>query len=78
MNIASKCEPLTVSIFRNAFLTDFSRKITLNSNDRESVDFQKNALISRCSKNAQNFHGLWQDISCIEFLVVGDFAALFK
>ena len=78
MDIARKLESHTVCICRQAFWTDFAFKINFKSNFRESVDFQKNALTSLFSKNANMFHGLGQDISCIKFLEVSDFEALFK
>ena len=71
MDIASKFESHTVCICRHAFRTDFSCKINFKSNFHESVDFQKNALTLIFSKKCQKlFHGLGQDISCINFLEV--------
>ena len=78
MDIACKFESHTVCICQQAFRTDFSCKMNFKSNFHESVDFQKNALTSIFSKNAKNDYGLGQDISCIKFLEVGDFGALFK
>ena len=78
MDIARKMESHTVCICRHAFRTDFACKINFKSNFRESVDFQKNAFTSLFSKMQKMFHGLGQDISCIKFLEVIDFEALFK
>ena len=78
MDIASNFESHTDGICRNAFQTHFSKKITFKLSFVESVNFQKNALISSSLKTAKTLHGLWWEISCFKFRVVSDSEALLK
>ena len=64
MDIASKFKIYNVFTCQQAFRTAFSCEINFNSNNRESVNFQKMPLL-------ENF----KDISCIKFLLVGAFEA---
>ena len=59
MDLAGMFESHTVCICRHGFRTDFSCKISSKSNVRESVDFEKNGLTSRISKNAKNVPWTW-------------------
>ena len=81
MNVASKFESHTVPyICRNTFqnwtflVRSHSSRFSVNMWTLRKMplfhDFQK--------KKQKLFRGLWQDISCIEFLVVSDFNALIK